>query len=106
MAVLRLHFQVTGHKHPILAIAACGNLLVTAENGALRIWSFGPSHARSGGPVLLRTIVCPLQSIRALFITPGGSHVVGVFGQDGVVMFDTGDGLVERNVLLHTGKSR
>lgn len=103
MVVLRLHFQVTGHKQPILALGSDGDLLATAELGAIRLWSFGPHHSASGGPALLCGIPCPWQSIRALFVTPGGSYVVGVFAEDGVVLFDVRSGLVERHALLQLG---
>lgn len=105
MVVLRLHFQVTGHKQPILAVGADGDLLATAELGAIRLWSFGPQHSASGGPALLCGVSCPWQSIRALFVAPGGLYVVGVFADDGVVLFDVGSGLVERHALIELGST-
>lgn len=113
MVVLRLHFQVTGHKQAILAVGAHGDLLATAEHGSIRLWSFGASRADAGGPSLLRTFPCSRQPLRALFVVPGvggggGSLcVVGVFEQDGVVLFDVrGGGVVERHVLLHLGENK
>lgn len=113
MVVLRLHFQVTGHKQPILAVGAHGDLLATAEHGAIRLWSFGASRAAAGGPSLLGAFPCSRQPVRALFVVPGVggggrcSCVVGVFEQDGVVLFDVrGGGVVERHVLLHHGDKK
>jgi len=108
MVILRLHFQVTGHKQPILAVGAHGDLLATAEHGAIRLWSFRASRAAAGGPTLLQGFPCSRQPVRALFVIPGvgGSrrYVVGVFEDDGVVLFDVrGGGVVERHVLLHLG---
>lgn len=103
MVVLRLHFQVTGHKLPILAAGAHGDFLVTAEQGSIRLWSFTSAHAAWGGPALLGLATCPRQSIRALFIPPGGSQVVGVFEEDGVLLFDVGGDIEERRVLRHFG---
>lgn len=104
MVVLRLHFQLTGHKQPVLAVGSHGDLLATAENGAIRLWSFAESQAASGGPTLLAAVECSRQPIRALFITPGMLFVVGVFAEDGVVLFDIGTDLVERQVLLNGDK--
>lgn len=113
MVVLRLHFQVTGHKQPILAVGAHGDLLATAEHGAIRLWSFGASSAAAGGPSLLRAFPCSRQPVRALFVVPGigggggRRYVVGVFEEDGVVLFDVrGGGVVERHVLLHLGDKK
>lgn len=80
--------------------------MVTAENGVIRLWYFGSSHAASGGPALLKTVSCSRQPIRALFITPGGLHVVGVFEQDGVVLFGVKSGLTEQHVLLQPGEEK
>lgn len=105
MATLRLHFQVTGHKQPIIAVASHGNLLATAEQGAVKLWSNSTYHAAAGGPTLLRAVACSRQPLRALFITLGGSHVVGVFAEVGVVLFDVATDLAERHVLLHMGEN-
>lgn len=107
MAILRLHFQVTGHKQPILAVGAHGDLLATAEQGSIRLWSFAAVHAAAGGPALLWGFPCSRQPVRLLFVVPGGGgyrYVVGVFEEDGVVLFDVrSGGVVERHVLLHLG---
>lgn len=113
MTILRLHFQVTGHKQPILAVGAHGDHLATAEHGAVRLWSFGASRAAAGGPSLVQGFPCSRQPVRALFMLPGrgvggdSCYVVGVFEVDGVVLFDVrGGGVVHRHVLLHLGKKR
>lgn len=114
MTILRLHFQVTGHKQPILAVGGHGDLLATAELGSIRLWSFGASHATSGGPALLQGFPCSRQPVRALFVVPGVGcgvgypfYVVGVFEEDGVVLFNVrGRGVVDRHVLLHPGEKK
>lgn len=110
MATLRLNFQVTGHKQPILAVGAHGDLLATADHGSIRLWSFAPVHAAAGGPALLWSFPCSRQPVRSLFVVPGGGgcrYVVGVFEEDGVVLFDVrGGGVVERHVLLHLGDKK
>lgn len=106
MESLRLHFQVTGHKQPISAVSSCLDVLATAEQGSIRLWSFGNSHTASGGPHLLRTIACPRQAIRALIVLFGGIHVVGVF-EDGVLLYDVGRGFAEeRHVLPCQGQKK
>lgn len=99
MVFLRLHYQVTAHKQPIVAVASRGDLLATAEQGAIKLWTFGASEAVAGGPILLKTVACSRQPLRVLFITPGCSHVVGVFAEAGVVLFDVDSGLSESHVL-------
>lgn len=99
MVFLRLNYQVTAHKQPIVAVASRGDLLATAEQGVIKLWTFGASEAVAGGPILLKTVACSRQPLRVLFITPGCSHVVVVFAEAGVILFDVGTGLTERHVL-------
>lgn len=99
MVILRLYFQLTGHKQPIVAVASHGDLLATAEQGTIKFWSHGAAEAAAGGPLLLRAVACSRQPFRAFFITPGGLHIVGVFA-DAVVLFDAASDLGERHVLL------
>lgn len=104
MVVLRQHFQVTGHKNPILSAASHDDLLVTSELGNIRLWLYKSSHAESGGPALLRTIACPQQPILALFITPDSSHVVVVLPED-VIMFNVQEDFNRPKVLLHLSET-
>lgn len=99
MVILRLHNQVTCHKQPIVAVATRGNLLATAEQGVIKLWTLRAAEAETAGPTLLRAIACSRQPFRALFITPGCSYVAGIFAEAGIVLFDVASGLVEKHVL-------
>lgn len=106
MVILRLNFQVTGHKQPIIAVGYHENHVVTAELGTIKLWSISPEQVEGNGPTLLRAIACPRQPFRALFITPGGSHIVAVFAERGVVLFSVNAGSTGQYVLLHAGQNR
>lgn len=77
-----------------------GNHMVTAEQGLIKLWLIGADEAEGGGLTFLREIPCSREPIKALFLTPGGLHVVSVFEELGVVLFSTAGGRTERHALL------
>lgn len=103
MTILRVDYQLTGHKQLILAVGWSEDRIVTAEQGVLKIWSVRPGR-EGGGPTLLHTIACSRQPLKALFMTPGGLFIVGVFEELGVVLFNTTSLRKEQHVLLRLGE--